>query len=663
MGPENTNAAAGDMLAAALAYAAAGLPVLPLDGKIPRNRGGLTNASVDVQIVAGWWDRWPAANIGIRTGAPSGLVVVDIDVQHGGGATLKALEQAHGALPKTAQTLTGGGGQHLLFRHPGVDVPNSAGQLGAGVDVRRDGGYIVAPPSTHASGRPYQWTRTLERGLADLPAWLLEDAGRRRNGTSAKVDTIIPEGKRRAAMLSVAGKLKRAGLTGDEILPTLRELNRRCQPPLEERELESVAHKSTIAADPETAIPVTTVHAPLPLDDVVATFRKHLHLPDPGALYIAFATVAANRMPGDPVWLLLVAASSSGKTEILFSLAGLEEVEPAATLSEAALLSGVPRKDVAAAATGGLLKKIGDYGILILKDFGSVLSMHRDSRSAVLAALREIFDGSWDRPVGADGGRTLHWDGKLGLIAGVTTVVDRHHAVMDSLGSRFTLYRVDVDERQKQARRSLSHLRSSREMRTELRDAVSGFFAGIEIPKSTEHNLSESDIQRLVTLADFVTVARSPVERDNYTRDIELVPDAEAPGRFVGMLAALLEGLRLIGLEDALAWPLTVKVAFDSMPAQRRKVIEHLYQVESTTTTTAATMLGLPTSTARRTLEDLAAHGVVERESGGQGTADTWRLDARKRLAYAAAGVPEMSDTPISKYPNHAEDDKTGKVP
>jgi hypothetical protein len=67
----------------------------------------------------------------------------------------------------------------------------------------------------------------------------------------------------------------------------------------------------------------------------------------------------------------------------------------------------------------------------------------------------EVYDGSWDRHVGVDGGKTLHWDGKLGLIAGVTTVVDSHHAVMDSLGSRFAFYRVDVDEREEQGMRAL----------------------------------------------------------------------------------------------------------------------------------------------------------------------------------------------------------------
>jgi DNA-binding MarR family transcriptional regulator len=391
--------------------------------------------------------------------------------------------------------------------------------------------------------------------------------------------------------------------------------------------------------------------APRSLEQVVETFRKWLHLPDPGALYVTLATVAANRMPGDPVWLLLVAASSGGKTETLFALSGLDEVAPAATLTESALLSGVPKKEHAAGAKGGLLRQIGDYGILTLKDFGSVLSMHRDARAAVLAALRELYDGSWDRPIGSDGGKVLHWEGKLGLIAGVTSVVDTHHGVMDALGSRFAQYRIDVADRKKQARRSLSHRSSAQIMRGELREAVTGFFGGLELPEEPP-DLTEDEVERLVTLADFVTIARSPVERDTRnTREIELVPDAEAPGRFVGMLAALLEGLRLIGVDEETRWSLVVKVAFDSMPAQRRQVIELLARRdEAAKTAEVGTSLGLPTSTAKRTLEDLAAHGILERQKQGEGSTspDLWRLTDGKRAEYAAAVAgPQIDEEDI----------------
>lgn len=81
------------------------------------------------------------------------------------------------------------------------------------------------------------------------------------------------------------------------------------------------------------------------VDACVEAFRRYLHLPDPGPVYVALATVVANRRPGDPVWTLLVGPPGCGKTEVLGPLTALPDVWPAATLTEASLLSGVPRKE------------------------------------------------------------------------------------------------------------------------------------------------------------------------------------------------------------------------------------------------------------------------------------------------------------------------------
>jgi phage/plasmid primase-like uncharacterized protein len=151
--------------------------------------------------------------------------------------------------------------------------------------------------------------------------------------------------------------------------------------------------------------------------EVLRTFRKWLYLPDPGVIYVPLAAVAANLMEGDPVWVMIVGPSSGRKTEIIIGIVRLPYVRLGATLTEAALLSGTPKKQMAAGSKGGLLREFGKFGILALKDFTSVLAMHRDKRAELLAALREIFDGSWTRNVGTEGGRTLTWSGKLARIS------------------------------------------------------------------------------------------------------------------------------------------------------------------------------------------------------------------------------------------------------
>lgn len=146
-------------LDAALGYASRGWPVLPVRGKVPRTSHGVRDASTDVHVIRAWWRTWSDAGVGIATGRASGLVVLDVDPRHGGDDSLRDLAGRYGGLIDTVRCLTGGGGEHYYYRHPGVhDVPCRVNLGGhAGLDLRGDGGYVVAPPTLHASSRVYAW--------------------------------------------------------------------------------------------------------------------------------------------------------------------------------------------------------------------------------------------------------------------------------------------------------------------------------------------------------------------------------------------------------------------------------------------------------------------------------------------------------------------------
>jgi len=165
---------------------------------------------------------------------------------------------------------------------------------------------------------------------------------------------------------------------------------------------------------PVPQVPATTI------TQVEAIYAKWLHDGDTVTTRAVHAAYVANMvLAGDPVWIMLVGGSGTGKTERLAPLAVMPPVVLASAISgEAALLSATPRRDRAEQATGGLLRRVGDKGVLILKDFTTVLEMDRTDRGKVLAALREIYDGRWDRDVGTDGGQTLTWTGKCGFLAG-----------------------------------------------------------------------------------------------------------------------------------------------------------------------------------------------------------------------------------------------------
>lgn len=173
-----------DLMRAALEYAARGWSVFPCQprGKTPITPNGFKDASSDPAQVREYWTRYPRANIGIVTGKASGIFVVDIDVGEGkaGPESLAELERKNGTLPPTLRARTGSGGEHLFYRLPaGAAIRNTAGRLGAGIDTRGSGGYVVAAPSVHPSGALYAWTTAAP--VADPPAWLVDmlDQGRR----------------------------------------------------------------------------------------------------------------------------------------------------------------------------------------------------------------------------------------------------------------------------------------------------------------------------------------------------------------------------------------------------------------------------------------------------------------------------------------------------
>lgn len=161
-----------DLAEAAAAYARAGWPVFPLDGKEPiRGSHGFKDATTDLDTVARWWTRLPDANIG--TGIPATLCVVDVDAKAGGLDTLHQLENSDG-VPETLTVHTGGGGLHLYFLNPGGELRQTAGGLGDGIDTRIPGkGYTVLPPSVHPSGIRYEW-HDENTTPAPMPRWMVD---------------------------------------------------------------------------------------------------------------------------------------------------------------------------------------------------------------------------------------------------------------------------------------------------------------------------------------------------------------------------------------------------------------------------------------------------------------------------------------------------------
>ena len=243
---------------AALAYLARGWAAIPIEpeGKRPLVRWeAYQHDPPSEQDIEHWFRQWPEANVGIVTGAVSGLVVLDVDPQHGGEESLRDLERRFGPLAETLEARTGGGGRHLYFGHPGGELRNRVG-LAPGLDLRGDGGLVVAPPSLHASGRCYAWRQGHDPDApapAPLPPWLeaLARDQATRLGHPARywhalATEGVVEGRRNSTVASLTGHLLWHGVDPEVALELLRCWNQvRCRPPLDDKEVQRTVESIT----------------------------------------------------------------------------------------------------------------------------------------------------------------------------------------------------------------------------------------------------------------------------------------------------------------------------------------------------------------------------------------------------------------------------------
>lgn len=275
----------------------------PLTSLVP---AGLTQATRDPEQITLWWSRFPQANVAIRTG--EGLCVVDIDPRHGG---------TRDALPPldTLSVATGSGGEHLYLRlPPGVEVRNSASRLAQGVDVRGDGGYVVAPPSLHASGAYYEWGDG--DAIAPMPEELLTRLAHQPRPAETHAATHggarYITGGRNEALTQQAGAMRRRGMPESAIRAALHEVNRvQCSPPLPEREVEQIA-RGIMRYEPEGQAQPAPTSDPWRWNTTSITLTAHLEPP-------VWLCESLQLGPGRPTGL--VGYGGTGKSYIAMALA------------------------------------------------------------------------------------------------------------------------------------------------------------------------------------------------------------------------------------------------------------------------------------------------------------------------------------------------------
>jgi hypothetical protein len=252
------------VLGAALFYAEIGWRVFPVHsinagicscsrgeecenpGKHPRTPHGLKDATVDPELIRKWWSMWPDANVAIATGIESGIFVVDVDPKNDGEIGFDLLV-GDKEWKQTPLVLTGGGGKHYYFKYPEgeKEIRNRTG-LRQGVDIRGEGGYVLAPPSDHIAGASYTWEASSSpRSLAPPIAsgWLLKEllspsaySGSTNSGRVVPEDVLsgVEEGTRDVTLFRYACSLRDKGMGKTEAIELIKIAASRCDPPYPE---------------------------------------------------------------------------------------------------------------------------------------------------------------------------------------------------------------------------------------------------------------------------------------------------------------------------------------------------------------------------------------------------------------------------------------------
>jgi predicted transcriptional regulator len=430
------------------------------------------------------------------------------------------------------------------------------------------------------------------------------------------------------SLRDLAAKLVRSGMGVGAAINSLRALMDKSDC---EHDVRWVARRDDIPRLVESAVeiqPPPPAAEPRTLSEVHEVFRRWLGKDyDLATLDAMLAVTASGQMPGDPAWLLIISGPGNAKTETIGASSGLGARVVSTITSDAALLSASPRKQRAKNATGGLLCEIGEHGILAVKDFTSILSMDRNLRGSVLAALREIHDGHWVRNVGTDGGLTLTWKGRITVIGACTTAWDQAHSVVATMGDRFVLIRSDSNlGRRTSGQKAMRNTGKEVEMRKEMAGAVAGVVSGID--PSRVYLLSEDDEDTIVDAANLVTLARTGVELD-YRGDVVDAHAPEMPTRFAKQLVQIMRGAVAIGMAQRYALQLVIRCARDSMPQLRLTVLRDMAANPSSSVADVRRRLQKPRATVSRTLQALHTLGLLVCEEEEVKTADktveVWR--------------------------------------
>lgn len=396
--------------------------------------------------------------------------------------------------------------------------------------------------------------------------------------------------------------------------------------------------------------------------EVIAGYREWLLLPQTDQLAVMFGTLFANRLPGDPVWMFLVAPPGGCKSELLMTLSKSPGIYPITTFTAHTLISG-------AVGVGGtdpsLLPKLNGQ-VLVVKDFTTVLTMPETIRDEILGILRDAYDGEAGKVFGT--GVRRYYKSRFGVLAGVTPVIYQYSSKCTMLGERFLTYRLKMPGNlmggEALITRALKNVTKEGGMRDALqvvaRNALNRTISPDETP-----TITPLQKKRIIHLAQLVAMLRGSVAHERYTREVLTYPIQEVGTRVAKQLMKLAMGVSLAAFENEVterAFRVICAVARDTVPDRVESIVRvmflHIHEEASDlhcrrtdcsicrrklccTTAEVAGWTGLPPTTLQNLFEDMRMLNIIERAKGRSaevgGLEIRWKLTAIVRSLLISA--------------------------
>jgi len=372
------------------------------------------------------------------------------------------------------------------------------------------------------------------------------------------------------------------------------------------------------------------------LQDLKNEIQKYQYLEDTNIIDMSVASIIATRLKlGEPLWFIIIGASSGGKSQIIrpLSMTDRKFIHRLDDMTENTLLSAMKKKGDGEVS---LLKKIGDHGMLAISDMTVLMSKSSESKSAILSQFRMVYDGEMIKHAG-NSPEPLRWQGYVGVISGSTPSVYSMFEEASEMGERFVYYRMKEFDGNKSTRLALTRSKIGRELDQELADKYAEYIKDVVVNAPTEHfDIPEYIIERIIEVSSFAERVRTVAHTDKFTSDkkITRIPIPAKPTRVAMQLATVVKALMLMKLHDTGSMELDENdlstidwCGYSLANEEKRKCLSILASVEfdrELSTSAIADRVGLDTTIVRNFLQNLSAVGVLDRSGSDEGRGLSW---------------------------------------